>query len=178
MFWKGGCGCSPQIHQPLYDLMNHLEKLARQYYEWKGYIVRGNVKVGRLKKGGWAGELDIVAYHPETNHLIHLEPSTDAHSWARREERFQKKFGMGRKHVHEDVFPWLSKSTKLEQIAMFPSSSRSELAGGRVITIDQFMRQVKDDVQKEGKMARGAIPEEFDLLRTIQLSENGYNAVV
>jgi hypothetical protein len=38
--------------------MNHLEKLTRQYYDWKGYLVKGNVKVGRLDHGGWAGEWD------------------------------------------------------------------------------------------------------------------------
>ena len=42
--------------------MNHLEKLTRQYYEWKGYIVKGNIKVGRPKHGGWAGELDWSNY--------------------------------------------------------------------------------------------------------------------
>jgi len=61
--------------------MNHLEKLTRQYYDWKGYLVKGNVKVGRLDHGGWAGELDIVAYHPLTEHLVHIEPSMDTHSW-------------------------------------------------------------------------------------------------
>ncbi len=55
--------------------MNHLEKLTRQYYDWKGYLVKGNVKVGRLTRGGWGGELDIVAYNPQTNHLVHIEPS-------------------------------------------------------------------------------------------------------
>ena len=54
--------------------MNQLEMLIEQYYEWKGYIVRNNVKVGRLSHGGWAGELDIVVYNPVSNHLLHLEP--------------------------------------------------------------------------------------------------------
>jgi hypothetical protein len=59
--------------------MNHLEQLIRQYYEWQGYIVRGNVKVGRLAHGGWEGELDIVAFEPNENRVVHLEPSIDAH---------------------------------------------------------------------------------------------------
>jgi hypothetical protein len=33
------------------------------------------VKVGRLVRGGWGGKLDIVAYNPQTNHLVHIEPS-------------------------------------------------------------------------------------------------------
>ncbi len=96
--------------------MNHLENIIRQYYEWQGYIVRGNVRGGRLPKGGWAGELDIVADHPQTNHLLHLEPSLDADSWAKREERFKKKFAAGRRHICRDVLPWLDKKTPIQQM--------------------------------------------------------------
>jgi len=40
--------------------VSHLEDLLCEYYEWQGYIVRRNIKVGRLGHGGWEGELDIV----------------------------------------------------------------------------------------------------------------------
>jgi len=142
--------------------MNHLEKLTRQYYDWKGYLVKGNVKVGRLSHGGWAGELDIVAYHPQTKHLIHIEPSIDALPWQKREERFKKKFRFGRKYIYKDVFPWLSRETPLEQIAILVSSTIRELGGGKVISIDEFMRDVKSEIQKLGRMAQSAIPEEYD----------------
>jgi len=158
--------------------MNHLEKLTRQYYDWKGYLVKGNVKVGRLAHGGWAGELDIVAYHPETNHLIHVEPSTDGHSWKKREERFEKKFKLGRKHIFIDIFPWLSKDTPLEQIAVLPASRKKGLCGGKVFSIDEFMKIIKLDIGNQGRTASSAIPEEFDLLRTIQLAINGYHKIV
>ena len=158
--------------------MNHLEKLVRQYYDWKGYLVKGNVKVGRLRHGGWAGELDIVAYHPETQDLLHIEPSIDAHSWKKREERFQKKFRFGREHIYKDVFPWLSPETPLSQIAILVTASRKELCGANVISIDEFMRQVKDEIQEQGRMVKNAIPEEFDLLRTIQMAINGYRNIV
>ena len=158
--------------------MNHLEKLTRQYYDWKGYLVKGNVKVGRLSHGGWAGELDIVAYHPQTEHLVHIEPSIDAHSWKKREERFEKKFRMGRKYIYKDVFPWLSPETPLDQIAMLITSSRKTLCGGTVISIDEFMKQIKEEVRNQGIMAKNAIPEEYDLLRTIQMVENGYYKIV
>lgn len=154
--------------------MNHLEKLTRQYYEWKGYLVKGNVKVGRLSHGGWAGELDIVAYHPQTNHLVHIEPSIDAHSWKKRKDRFEKKFKAGKKYIYKDVFPWLSKDTPLEQIAMLVTSTRKELAGGQVISLDEFMSKIKTEIKEKGIMAKNAIPEEYDLLRTIQMAINGY----
>ena len=139
--------------------MNHLEKLTRQYYDWKGYLVKGNVKVGRLAHGGWGGELDIVAYHPQTNHLVHIEPSIDAHSWEKREERFEKKFRFGREYIYKDVFPWLPRDTPLEQIAMLITSSRKELCGGKVISIDEFSKQITTEISALGVMAKSAIPE-------------------
>lgn len=157
--------------------MNHLEKLTRQYYDWKGYLVKGNVKVGRLPHGGWAGELDIVAYHPETKHLIHVEPSIDAHSWKKREQRFKKKFQVGRKYIYKDVFPWLTPSTPIDKIAILITSTREKLCGATVYSIDDFMKMVKDDVSEQGIMGKNAIPEEYDLLRTIQMALNGYYKV-
>lgn len=158
--------------------MNHLEKLIRQYHEWNGYIVRGNVKVGRLNHGGWAGELDIVAYHHETQHLIHLEPSIDADNWKKREERFRKKFAMGREHIHKKVFPWLSPECPLEQVAILVSGTRSEIGGGKVISVDEYMKTIRERIRQEGAMRRAAIPEEFDLLRTVQLTVCGYNKCI
>ena len=155
--------------------MNHLEKLCRQYFEYQGYLVKGNVRVGKLSHGGWEGELDIVAYNPDTAHLIHIEASIDAHSWERREERFIKKFQSGRKYITSVVFPWLERDHKLEQLALFPSGARKELAGGRVMSIDEFVLEVKEFVRRIGIGAKNAIPEEFDLLRTIQFTENGYS---
>src|SRR5882672_2600591 len=66
------------VKRPEPRRVSHLEDLLCEYYEWQGYIVRRNIKVGRLGHGGWEGELDIVAYHPKSNHLVHLEPSLDA----------------------------------------------------------------------------------------------------
>jgi hypothetical protein len=77
---------------------NHLEELVAEWYEFKGYFLRRNVNVGPRPQGGFATELDIVAFHPVTKHLVHLEPSLDADSWAVRERRFRKKFDEGRQH--------------------------------------------------------------------------------
>jgi len=160
------------------EIVNHLEKLIRQYYEFKGYLVKGNIKVGKLSHGGWEGELDIVAYDPKTEHLIHLEPSIDAHSWAKREERFAKKFSAGRKYIIKDVFPWLKENHKIDQVAIFPSGSRGEIAGGRIKSIDGIVSEIKALIIERGKGAKNAVPEEFDLLRTIQFTECGYHKVI
>jgi hypothetical protein len=155
--------------------MSHLEELVYQYYEWRGYIVRRNIKVGRLRHGGWECELDIVAFRHQDNHLIQLEPSIDAHSWEKREERFKKKFEAGRKYIFKEIFPWLSKNIELEQIAILVSRGRRKnIAGGKILSIDQFMKDVKNEILKEGYMAQNAIPELYNLLRTIQMTICGY----
>ena len=159
--------------------MNHLETLVRQFYEWQGYFVRGNVKVGKLSHGGWAGELDVVAYHPNTKHLIHIEPSIDALSWKERESRFKKKFDIGRKHIYRDIFPWLVESIPLDQLAILIGTGKGleKIGGGRLESIDDFMLRVKRKIRAEGVMVKNAIPEEYGLLRTIQMTICGYRCV-
>ena len=155
--------------------MSHLEQLIREFYEWQGYVVRSNIKVGRLSHGGWEGELDIVAYHPQSGELLHIEPSIDALSWTKREAKFAKKFKAGRKYIFSDVFPWLDPSMKLRQRAVLTAGeTRNELAGGEVITIDKLAEDIRARIKEEGRMATGAIPEQFPLLRTIQLLTSGY----
>ena len=72
---------------------NFLEELAAEWYEYKGYFIRRNVLVGKRPAGGHECELDVVGFHPETRHLVHIEASMDAAKWEERERRFQKKFG-------------------------------------------------------------------------------------
>ena len=155
--------------------MYHLETLIRQFYEWQGYLVRGNVNVGRRSRGGWEGELDVVAYHPESKHLIHIEASLDGYPWDKKEVRFKKKFQCGKKYIDE-VFPWLDKpSSKLDQVAIIVRSSRDKVGGARVELVNDFMGRVKKKIEGEGVMIKNAIPEQYGLLRTIQMVVNGYN---
>ena len=156
--------------------MSHLETLIAEFYDWKGYLVKRNVKVGRLSHGGWEMELDVVAFHPHTKHLVHLEPSVDAHSWEIRERRFAKKFGSGKKYIFREVFTWLDPKTTVDCIAVLVShpKGRDSLAGARIVSIDEFMAEVRAAVGARGIAAKDAIPEQYPLLRTLQLSHNGY----
>ena len=156
--------------------MSHLEDLLCEYYEWQGYVVRRNIKVGPLSHGGHEGELDIIAYNPQNRNLVHLGPSIDGHSWATRTERFEKKFRAGRKYVRE-VFPWVDADVELDQIAILVTSgggARTELAGGKLRTIDEIVEETCQKIEDEGLMCSRAIPEQFRLLRTIQLARCGY----
>jgi hypothetical protein len=156
--------------------MSHLESLIAEYLDWQGYIVRRNIKVGRLSHGGWEMELDIVGYHPSSNTIFHYEPSIDALSWEKREARYLKKFNAGKKYIFTEVFSWLSPETPLKQVAVFISRPRekSEFAGGTLISIDELMSEIRAKVVTYGPMCRSAISEQYPLLRTLQMTHSGY----
>lgn len=157
---------------------SHLELLIAEYLDWQGYLVRRNIKVGRLKHGGWEMELDVIGYNPHTKDLVHYEPSVDAHTWDTREARYKKKFEAGKKWIFSEVFSWLPpETTPLRQIAIFPShtKNRDTIAGGKILSIDEFVAEVRAKVIKHGTACRNAIPEGYPLLRVLQLSHCGYN---
>jgi hypothetical protein len=160
--------------------MYHLETLIAEYLESQGYLVRRNTKVGRLKHGGWQMELDIVAFHPQTQDLVHYEPSIDALSWEKREARHAKKFQAGKRYILKELFSWLSPATSIRQIAVFISHprGRDSLAGGMIVSIDELMAEVRGKIVACGPMARNAISEQFPLLRTIQMALVGYYGIV
>ena len=68
---------------------NFLEQLIAEWYELQGYFLRRNVWVGKRAKGGYECELDIIAFHPGKKHLVQIEPSMDASSWAERERKYK-----------------------------------------------------------------------------------------
>jgi hypothetical protein len=157
-------------------MLRHLETLIAEYLEWQGYLIRRNVKVGRRKEGGWEMELDVVGYHPQTGHLVHYEPSIDANTWADREIRYHKKFTLARKYMFKELFAWLHKSTTIEQIAVFYNhpKGRDYIAGAKIMSIDELMAEIRAKVSSCGPMISNAIPEQYPLLRTIQMSHAGY----
>ena len=80
--------------------MNFLEQLVAEWYGYKGFFVRTNIKFGKNAhgKGGHVGEIDVLAYHPTLNEFIHTECSTDAWSWSKKQIVFKKKFENAEKY--------------------------------------------------------------------------------
>jgi hypothetical protein len=156
-------------------MANHLEDLICQYYDWKGYAVKKNIKVGKLERGGYEGELDVVVYDHKNNIVIHYEPSTDATTWHKREASYKRKFAAGKKYIR-DVFPWLPRDYKLEQIAVFfqVADHRRSFQGGRAISIDDLVSMICVEIKSLGRVGKKAIPEQYDLLRMAQLIVCGY----
>ena len=150
---------------------NHPETLVGEWYEFNGYFVRRNVKVGRRSKGGWECELDIVAFSPEKGSLVHIEPSVDAHTWTERERRYTKKFEAGRKYI-PGMFPGILIPDHIEQVALFVYGGLDaprDLAGGRVVFVREFLEEVRGTLAGR-RVSVAAVPEAFPLLRTLQFA--------
>lgn len=152
---------------------NFLEQLIAEWYEYQGYFVRRNIKVGKLEKGGHEGELDVVAYDPQNRKLVHFEPSMDADSWETRERRYTKKFDAGRKHIPE-LFKGFGELPDIEQIAVFVfgnAKSHAKIGGGRVLHISDLMNEIRLHIAQK-KVAIEVIPEQFVILRSLQFAAN------
>lgn len=148
--------------------MNHLEQLVSEWYEYRGYFVRRNVRVEKRTAGGYEGELDVVALHPESKHLVHIETSMDALSWERREDRFKRKFALGRKYVPA-LFSGMSVPSDIEQIVLLGyggKGGRTTLAGAKILLIAELLGEVFVRLRSTS-MHREAIPEQYPLLRTL-----------
>lgn len=152
---------------------NFLEQLTREWYEYQGYFVRQNIHVGKRAKGGYVCELDVVAFHPETKHLVHVEPSMDASSWKERERRYKKKFDAGRKYIPK-LFSGLDIPEDIEQIALLvfaSTANRKTLGGGRIMLVDELLRSIFSKLAGAG-IAKVAVPEQLPIIRTLQFVSN------
>ena len=151
--------------------MNHLEALTAEWLAYKGYFTRSTIKVGKRVKGGWEGELDVVGFHPARQHFIHVECSTDALNWLKREEMFQRKFALGRKHAAE-LFSGMELPTALDQVVVHgyagAAHKHRNLGGGRLINSQELAAEIMNGIPANSW--KSAVPENFPLMRTLQLS--------
>ena len=168
--------------------MNVYEQLISEWLSIRGYVVINNANVGRnalgssdhnTSGGGWAGELDVVGWHPVTGDLVNYEPSIDSNNWAAREERYARKFSVARKHIRE--IPQLAavpeETLKRPRCVAVLSHSpkgmpeQMEWLGGELITHDKLMDDIESWLREShGLLANGAVPETYPLLRTLQLA--------
>lgn len=149
---------------------NYLEQLVAEWYEYQGFFVRRNILVGKRTAGGFDGELDVVAYHPKHDRLVHIEPSMDGDSWAERERRFTKKFAIGQAHI-PSLFPGLTLPATIEQIAVFAYAStrnRQTVGGGTIVLLRDLLAEIFAAIQGR-QLINNAIPEHLPILRSFQL---------
>lgn len=158
---------------------NYLEQLATEWYEYSGYFVRRNVLVGAKPGGGFEGELAILAVHVGQRHVIHIEPSMDAHSWEKRSERYSKRFEDGRRFI-PGLVDGLEPVVPLRQIALIGLGSRINhptLGGGEVLTLPEFITEILTDL-KGGGGTQGPVPQQYPILRTLQFVAEHRRAVI
>ena len=150
-------------------MTNHLETLLTEWLAYQGYFVRCNVKVGKLPKGGWAGELDVVAFNPESEHLIHYECSADAWTIEVRQEKFARKFAMGRKYVSA-LFPGLAlPSLEQKVLHAYASKVQTQMGGAEVVRVQDLVTDILAQLRLQ-KLSSKAVPEQYPLLRTLQIA--------
>lgn len=151
--------------------MNFLESLVAEWYEYSGYFVRSNSRTRRRQRGGWDVELDVLAYSPSDQRLIHIETSGDASSWQVRKERFlKKKFILSHKEYESLIG---SSVHAIEKIAVVGwSSTRKDLNWGddiKVVSIPQLLEEITTKLRDTSPFHQ-AVPQSFPLLRAMQMA--------
>ena len=151
-------------------MANHLEDLTAEWLEFNGYFVRKSVLVGKRDKGGFEGELDVVAVHPQTRHLLHVECSLDADPWAKRELRFQGKFERGRKYIAPQ-YDGLDLHAEPDQVALLQlgGGSRTHVGGGRIVWVADLVSDILAALRTRSP-EKMAVPSTLPLVRTMQLA--------
>lgn len=149
---------------------NFLEQLAAEWYEYRGFFVRRNVKVGKLTKGGHAGELDVVAFHPVEKRLVHVETSMASMKWTERETEFSRKFKAGKTYIPA-LFAGLEPLPEIEYVALIGIGSdkkHATVGGGKVQPVCDLLREIREKIPHE--FSSQAVPEQYMILRTLQFA--------
>jgi hypothetical protein len=153
---------------PLFTvIMEYLEQLAREWYEYQGYFVRQEVWVGLEADGSYECDLSVVAFHPTRRELKHIEPSFDLLSWEERERHFRTKFDAGRKYLHR-MFG--TEALHIEHIALIASSDHPHaqtIGGGRILLLADFLGEILGHLSAID-LASAPVPENWPLMRTLQ----------
>jgi len=148
--------------------MNFLEQLVAEWYQYTGHFVRTNVRVEKRAKGGWAGEIDILAFLPQRGNVSHIETSMDADSWTERKKKFKKKFALENR-VYDSLFPAGYESIeRIVVVGMARHTDPATLGQDIVVySVPTMVRMIADGL-REKHPATAAVPENFPLLRALQ----------
>ena len=148
--------------------MYFLEQLVAEWFEYRGYFVRTNIKFGKLGHGGWTGEIDVAAYHPQTREFVHVEASMDSETWPKRKIKFEKKF-RGAQSYYEHLFPFPKASNRKVAVVGFtkPKEKSPLGAGIELVLVPEFVRMICEELRSKDPLKQ-AIPESMPLLRSMQ----------
>jgi hypothetical protein len=148
--------------------VEHLEQLAREWYEYQGYFVRQDFWVGLESDGSYECELDVVAFDPLHHHIVQIEPSFDLLPADDKERHFRTKFDAGKKYLHRIFGP--AAGLHVEQVALIASAGHAEprtIGGGRVLLVSELLSQILRRLA-ELDPSGAPVPEQWPLIRTLQ----------
>ena len=153
---------------------NVLEELAKEYYEYiKEYFVRTNIRFDKRKeKGGYKGEIDILAYVPNERKLIHLECSMSADrndaGFKKAEEKFPD--NLDYKNLYPDNTLNIEKVEKI--FILKQTKERNDVKmpeGKKPMNLGAFIREIYNSINTD--IMNKIIPEAYPLVRTMQLAK-------
>ncbi|NPA51438.1 MAG: hypothetical protein GXO22_00895 [Aquificae bacterium] len=156
---------------------NFLEELIYEYFEFKNFFVKRNIKLRKRTRGGYDREIDILALCPRNNHLYHIESSFAADSWEQTILNFKnKKFDITQEE-YANLIGLSADKIKIFKVAILlnvPKKNRKQKkedfkikTGAKLLSIGEFMRIVKHSIKFREPLKK-AVPEKYPLLRTIQ----------
>jgi hypothetical protein len=149
--------------------VNFLEEIVAEWLEYNGYIVKRNERVGRLKAGGFKGELDVVAFNPVTNRLTHVEAEGSQVTWAKRDESFRKKFNAGKQYISA-LFKGLTVPNEIEKKVIFYGSNKNHktTGGGQVVPVKDYLLDILRVLNKTS-FTHQVVPEKYPIIRVLQM---------
>jgi len=153
-------------------MTNFLEQLAAEWYSYTDYFVRTNICLNPRPKGGWANELDVLAFSIARGELIHLEASSDADSWDERKKKFLTKKFVFSQLQYENIVG--AQIQTIRKIALVGSvrKSKANLVWGQgieVILVPSFIAIITANLATKDPM-KAAVPEGFPRLRAMQFA--------
>ena len=148
--------------------MNSLEELVAEWLQKNGWLVSKNVRYGPRRKGGFEGECDVLAFHPQYRKYKHVECSQAALSRAKLAAKFLEQFKKAKKW-YPKLMP--GSSGKVERLAVGGWSLEPAVIGEsiQIKTIPQFVADLCRELEPPVPFAK-IVPEKFPLLRAIQLA--------
>ena len=152
--------------------MNFLEQLTAEWFTYKGYFVRTNIKLNKRSKGGWDNELDVLAYSAKASELIHIESTWDANTCAARKERFlKKKFVYSHAQYEGLVGAKISHLRKLALVGLGRSANSSLNWGDsiEVVLIPHFIAEISKELAAKDPL-KDIVPEGYPRLRAMQFA--------
>ena len=153
-------------------MMNFLEQVIAEWFSHKGYFVKTNIKFGKLPSGGFAGEVDVVAFDPQTRELVHIEASTVGGVGGAK--LFKKKFDLAKRYYGEELFQFSYDSMRCMAIGGFAYTATPKVKNMlgekiEVETVPEFFRKASACL-RECPIPKQAISETLPLLRAMQFT--------